>query len=95
LDEKFRAFSNILYEFTYPEPEPGLKAWAPAPPKSGCSTGSGSATLVADPNNKNPKVSTGSKYDSKYRYEKIQVIGLGYGSRTYQIVTLCLKRNHT
>jgi hypothetical protein len=47
LDEKFRAFCNILYEFTYPEPEPGLKDWAPAPapPKSGRSTGSGSATL--------------------------------------------------
>jgi hypothetical protein len=40
-------FCNMLYEFTYPEPEPGLKTWAPAPPKSGRSTGSdsGSATL--------------------------------------------------
>jgi hypothetical protein len=47
LNEKFRTFCNILYEFTYPEPEPGLKNWAPAPPKSGCSTGSGSATLRA------------------------------------------------
>jgi hypothetical protein len=48
LDEKFRAFCNILYEFTYPVPEPGLKAWAPAPtpPKSGRSTGSGSETLL-------------------------------------------------
>jgi hypothetical protein len=52
LYEKFWTFCNILYEFTYPEPEPGLKTWAPAPPKSGRSTGSGSgsgsgsATLV-------------------------------------------------
>jgi hypothetical protein len=55
LYEKFRTFCNILYEFTYPEPEPepGLKTWdpAPAPPKSGRSTGSGSATLVAEPHN--------------------------------------------
>jgi hypothetical protein len=46
LYEKFRTFCNILYEFTYPEPEPGLKTWTPAPPKSGRSTGSGSATLA-------------------------------------------------
>jgi hypothetical protein len=31
LYEKFRTFCNILYEFTYPEQEPGLKTWAPAP----------------------------------------------------------------
>jgi hypothetical protein len=48
LYEKFRTFCHILYEFTYPEPEPGLKTWTPAlaPPKSGRSTGSGSATLT-------------------------------------------------
>jgi hypothetical protein len=39
--ENFWTFCNIFYEFTYPEPEPGLKTWAPAPPKSGRSTGSG------------------------------------------------------
>jgi hypothetical protein len=45
LYEKFMIFCDILYEFTYPQPEPGLKTWAPAPQKSDRSTGSGSATL--------------------------------------------------
>jgi hypothetical protein len=60
LDEKFRAFCNILYEFTYPEPGP--KAWAPAPLKSGRSTGSGSATLVGTvPVYKNTVAKMGAK----------------------------------
>jgi hypothetical protein len=48
LYEKFKTFCNIFYDFSYPEPEPGLKTWAPAQAKSGCSTssGSGSATLM-------------------------------------------------
>jgi hypothetical protein len=43
--EKFRAFCNILYEFTYPEPELAQKTSTSAPPKICRNSGSGSATL--------------------------------------------------